>query len=246
MDSTEDSNGLGDVLFQQTIATQEAMPSGSGLDNQVWYIRNSNLSGLGWYYTEDPRSVQPHYVRNESRKLWKALEETKFDNNRFVVLNVKGDPGAGKATTCFGWAAHQKTVHNAKICFIAQCYTDYRCTTLDDTDIHLGNVDGMCTFPLGDIVRDVAADIYVVHNCADQSPHVDYLYWALHTICMAVPKSHKTKVTIIFCSSVHWKDPCVKWYSRVCSYRTHFMRGWSADELIACWRVSHLLSVPIK
>ena len=175
MDSTEDSNGLGDVLFQQTIATQEAMPSGSGLDNQVWYIRNSNLSGLGWYYTEDPRSVQPHYVRNESRKLWKALEETKFDNNRFVVLNVKGDPGAGKATTCFGWAAHQKTVHNAKICFIAQCYTDYRCTTLDDTDIHLGNVDGMCTFPLGDIVRDVAADIYVVHNCADQSPHVDYL-----------------------------------------------------------------------
>ena len=87
---------------------------------------------------------------------------------------------------------------------------------------------------LEDFAREAAADIYVVNNfegpAHTSSSTASALHANLHT---AKPTS--TKVTIILCSSIQTEHPQMKSYaSDKNSLRTHFMRGWTADELVAC------------
>ena len=244
MESAIESDAPGeDQLSGQKVAKQDAMPSGENSDSQVWNIHNVQLSGLGIKHGKDPLTTQPHYVRDESRKLWQALEATILVDKPFVILNVIGDPGLGKSFTCFGWAAYQKSVNKAKICFITQEWSKYQYTTLEDTNVRFKSAEDRDA--LEGIAREAAAGIYVIDNFEGPKHTSCSPASALHTILHAA-QATSTKVTIILCSSTQTEHPQMKSYaSDQYSLRTHFMRGWTADELVACWYLSNTLQVPM-
>jgi len=64
------------------------------LGSETWVLNNLNIGGLS-----NSSDAQTHYLRDESKKLIRKLNEVTIKN----PLWIDGCPGVGKSTTLFAW-----------------------------------------------------------------------------------------------------------------------------------------------